>query len=128
MATKLNSKGSAHAGKLVTAGKITKGDTWDPASPNSENKYIKENGISEWGKFFLGIDTDVPLDTKEHYKYPYSNDWKTIHRKGIIAAKTRAAQQGAIDIENRADSLLKKIDGKTKASFFDINGEINFFG
>lgn len=128
MATKLNPKGSAHAGRLIAAGKITRGDNWEPASSESENKYIQEHGISEYGKFFLGIDTEIDVKDKGHYKYPYSNNWKTIHRKGVIAAKARAAQQGATDIENRADSLLKKIDGKTKASFWTADGQIDFFG
>ena len=123
MSVKLNAKGSGNATKLVNAGKVTKGEGWSAPSAESENNYINKNGIGEYARWFLGIDSEASSDTKGHYKYSFSNNWKTVSRAGIIAVEKRAAQQGATDIENKAKSLLAKIDGKSKASFFDINGE-----
>lgn len=127
MSVSLNSKGSGHATKLVNSGKVSRDSSWSGPSAEKENSYIKSNGISEYGKWFLGVDSDAPSDTKGHYKYPFSSNFSTVSRSGIIAVEKRAAQQGVTSIENKAKSLLAKIDKKSKASIFDENGELNFF-
>jgi hypothetical protein len=127
MSTKLNPKGSANASKLVNAGKVDKGDTWSAPSADTENNYIKNNGISEFGKWYLGVHSESPANEKGHYGYPFSSNFKTVSRKGIIAIEQRAAAQGASDIQNKAKSLLTKIDKGAKGSVFDENGEVDFF-
>ena len=47
--------------------------------PQEENKYIEKNGMDEYGKWYLGIDTDENEDNKGRYKFPYG-DFKRVHR------------------------------------------------
>ena len=50
-------------------------DMWSEHQPSSEeeNKYIEKNGIKDYGKWYLGVDTDENEDTKGRYKFPYSD-------------------------------------------------------
>ena len=53
--------------------------------------YIEDNGFGEFGKWYLGVDTDEKEDTKGRYKFPYS-DFAKVHRCGVLAAENRAGQ------------------------------------
>ncbi len=119
MGVKLNGKGASHAASLISAGKVTKGDGWSAPSAAESNSYIEKNGIGEYGKWFLGIHEGTDSSTKGYYGYPFSSDFKTVNRKGIIACESRAAGQGATAIASKAKSLLNKIDGKKATATFE---------
>lgn len=121
MAVKLNGKGASHAAGLIGAGKVTKGQTWSGPSSTQENTYIKENGMSKYGQWFLGVETSAAPDIKEHYKYPYTSDFQTVNYAGLIAIRQRSAQQGATDIFNRAGELIKKINPEKKKAKAFLN-------
>ena|SRR5919205_1888082 len=59
MATKLNKRAFEHAKNLILKGKYIhdEKDKWseDQPSAEDENKFIEKNGISEYGKRYLGI-------------------------------------------------------------------------
>ena len=46
-----------------------------------------ENGISEYGKWYLGIEDEEDENNKGHYKFPYG-DFENVHRCGLLAAET----------------------------------------
>jgi len=111
MAVKLNTTGYKHALKLISQGKIDAESDWSFTADDG-NKLLEKGGWKEYKKWFLGYDPDVENEeTKQHWKYPFGKNGK-IYRRGVIAAKTRAAQQGHGDIVKAADKLLQKIDEK----------------
>lgn len=121
MPTKLNSKGSANASKLVNAGKIDKGDSWSAPSADAENKVINQEGWNFYASFFLGVNSEAKPETKERYSYPFSSDFKNISLSGLKAIRQRAGQQHIQSIFNKAGVLIDKIEKKeTKAQYGDI--------
>jgi hypothetical protein len=117
MKVKLNNQALAYAKKLIEQGDFVfdDKDQWSEHQPSTqdENKYIKEHGFSEYGKWYLGIDTDEKEDTKQHYKFPYG-DFSKVHRCGVLAAENRAGQYKHDDIEQAAAHLHGMIDGAKK--------------
>ena len=112
MAIKLNKTGYSHALDLIEQGKIDFDGDWS-FTTEDENKILGDNNWSEYKKWFLAIDDEANEDTKAHYKYPFGKNGK-VYRRGVIAAKQRAAQQKEADIEKAADNLLQKIDEKNE--------------
>jgi len=108
MAIKLNRTGYSHALQLIEQGKIDKESSWS-FTADDENEILGDNNWSEYKKWFLAVDDEQNEDTKAHYKFPYGKNGK-VYRRGVIAAKQRAAQQGYTEIADAADRLLQKID------------------
>jgi hypothetical protein len=77
---------------------------------NTQNKFIDKNGISEYGKCYLGKDEEDE-NNKGHYKFPYS-DFENVHRCGLLAAGSRAGQYKHTDIENVIAHLHGMLDKK----------------
>jgi hypothetical protein len=113
MAVKLNKSVYEHAKNLLSERKcvLDEKDQWSEHQPSvqKENDFIKENGFSEYGKWYLGVDDEEDKHNKGHYKFPYG-DFENIHRCGVIAAEHRAGQYKHIDIENVAAHLLGMLD------------------
>ena len=113
MATKLNKTAFEHAKELISNGTSVKDekDKWSEHQPSAqkENRFIEENGFSEFGKWYLGIDDEEAEDNKGRYKFPYG-DFKSVHRCGILAAESRAGQYKHADIENAAAHLHGMLD------------------
>jgi hypothetical protein len=82
-------------------------------SAKEENEHIEENGFEEFGKWYLGDDTDEKEDTKGRYKFPYS-DFAKVHRCGVLAAENRAGQYKYNDIEQAAAHLHSMIDAAAR--------------
>jgi hypothetical protein len=108
MAVKLNAKAFDHAKSLIKAGGcvIDERDEWSEHQPSArqENEYIEQNGFGEYARWFLGIDDEESPETKAHYKFPYG-DFDQVHRCGVLAAESRAAQRHYDDIEAAAAHL-----------------------
>jgi len=109
MAITVNSKGLAHARSLIAAGKINEG-SWSFSGADG-NSLLGDDNWGEYGKWFLAVDSDADAETKDHYKYPFGKGGE-IYRRGVIAAKSRAAQQSLTAVADAADSLLEAIDKK----------------
>jgi ATP-dependent protease ClpP protease subunit len=112
MPQKLNSSGSGHASSLVSSGKIKDSSSWSAPSASEENSYIEKHGISEFGKWYLGIDPEQDSDNKGHYSFPFTSDFEKVDLSGLKACITRAAQSGYTDIESKAKSLYEKAKKK----------------
>lgn len=108
--TGINRSGITQAASLVSQGKVIKPSSWNPPSAAEENAYIEKNGMADYGKWFLGIDANADMETKEHWHYIYTSDFENVDRAGLIAIRQRAGQQNQTDVFNAAGKLLEKID------------------
>jgi hypothetical protein len=108
--TGLNRSGIRQAASLVSQGKVINSRTWVRPSAAEENAYIKENGMDAYGKWFLAIDANADMETKQHWHYIYTSDFVNIDRAGLIAIRQRAGQQNQTDVFNAAGKLLEKLD------------------
>jgi hypothetical protein len=118
MTVKRNDAGVNYAKRLIRDGKVVMDSDWSKAQPSAgkESEYIDENDWNRYARWFLAVDTDEDETNKERYKFPYG-DFSKVHRKGLIAAKQRAAQNDYTDVEKAADVLLDLVDrhaGKDK--------------
>ena len=118
----LNKTGYSHAKAYIKKGSIDKDSSWSFSAADG-NKLLgpKGNNWAEYKKWFLGVDDSQKEDTKAHYHFPVGKDGK-IYRKGVIAAKQRAAQFKYTAIETAADKLLKLIDGEAK-DWFELKAD-----
>ena len=108
--TGINRSGVTQAARLVSEDMVIKPSTWNRPSAAEENAYIEKNGMAAYGKWFLGIDANADIETKEHWHYIYTSDFKNVDRAGLIAIRQRAGQQNQTDVFNAAGKLLEKID------------------
>jgi hypothetical protein len=114
MAVKLHNPGYDRAKKLVGDGRVVLDDrdAWSEHQPTAEqeNAFIEEHGWAEYGRWHLGVDDERGAETKGHYKFPYG-DFGDVHRCGVIAAESRAAQRDYTDIETAAAHLHGMLEG-----------------
>ena len=109
---KTNAKGVSHANSLISSDDVTKPSSWERPSVEMENAYIEENGWDEFAKWFLGVDTSMDKETKGHYGYIYTSDFKTVDREGLRAIRQRSAQNGLKGVFAAAGKMIEAIDGK----------------
>jgi hypothetical protein len=109
---KINPKGISHANSLISNDDVTKPSSWERPSVEMENAYIEENGWDEFAKWFLGVDTSMDKETKGHYGYIYTSDFKTVDREGLRAIRQRSAQNGLNGVFAAAGKMIEAIDGK----------------
>jgi hypothetical protein len=76
-----------------------------------ENAYLEENGYDKYCLWFLGVDPELSEDTKGHYGYIYTSDFKTVDRRGLSAIRQFAAQNNK-EIYDIAGKMIEAIDGK----------------
>jgi len=113
---KVNKAGVSNARALINAGDVDLTGAWSFSAADG-NKLLGENG-DDWANFakwHLAEDESADEETKARYKYPFGKNGK-VYRRGVIAAKSRAAQQGDTAIEEAADALLTLIDSKNDVS------------
>jgi hypothetical protein len=113
MAVKLHNSAFDHAKELINAGHmvVDNRDAWSEHQPSAqqENEFIRRHGWDAYGKWYLGIDAEEPVQTKGHYKFPYG-DFENVHRCGVLSAESRAGQYKYYDIETAAAHLHGMID------------------
>ena len=117
MSVILNKRAFEYAKQLIEKGSYVfdEKDMWSEHKPSAqeENEFIKKYNFDEYGKWYLGLDTDEKEDTKGRYKFPYS-DFAKVHRCGVLAAENRAGQYKYNDIETAAAHLHGMIDAARK--------------
>ena len=113
MTVKVNKEAVKFAKHLIEEGNYTTDTDWSERQPSTdeENKYLDKNGWDTFSKWYLAIDTDDSKGTKGRHEFPFG-DFHKVHRRGVIAAKQRAAQNHYTDVEKAADDLLEMIDNK----------------
>ena len=119
MAVTLNQRAYEHAKELIDEGRFVfdERDAWSEHQPSAmkESEYIRLHGFAEYGKWYLGVNSEKPDNTKGHYEFPYG-DFKDVHRCGVLAAEARAGQYNHYDIENAAAHLYGMMEGRKAAS------------
>lgn len=118
MTVKLNETALRHARSLVRDGKVVRDerDAWSEHAPSAddENAFIDDDGWTDYGKWYLGVDDDDDRDTKQRYSFPYG-DFKKVHRCGVISLESRAGQYDHDDIRDAAKKLLELIDDEGRS-------------
>jgi hypothetical protein len=119
MTVKLHNPGYAHAKRLVADGKaiLDERNQWSEHRPSSaeENAFIAAPGYTAYGRWHLAIDDERPTDIKGHYKFPYG-DFSEVHRCGILAAESRAAQRGYTDVELAAAHVHGMLEERRRSA------------
>lgn len=110
----LNPQAVAHARSLINAGLIDQSTHWSEEKPSAEDEdnFLASHTWSEFGLWFLALNTEKPQQEKSRYEFPYGN-FNTISKKGLIAAEQRAAQYRHDVIAAAARELLALIDAHT---------------
>ena len=75
------------ARELIRAGKVSESESWEGPSASAENAFLEAEGFEEFGKFYLGRNSEAGEDTKAHYRYPFSDDFKTVSINGLRAIR-----------------------------------------
>jgi len=113
VAVKLNGRAYSHAQELVERGDFVNDQKgmWSEHQPSTqqENRFLEKHGFAEYGKWYLGIDTEQDEDNKGHYKFPYG-DFEKVHRCGVLSAESRAGQYKHEEIESAAAQLNGMLD------------------
>jgi hypothetical protein len=119
MAVTLNRASYDRARRLIEDGRFVadERDAWSEHQPSAarENEFIDEHGIHEYGLWHLGVDPDLPRDTKGHHGFPYG-DFERLHRCAVLSAESRAAQRRYLDIQTAAAHLHGLVDALRQAS------------
>ena len=117
MPVKLNKRGHRHAKRLIEEGKFINDEreAWSDHHPSTETEeqFIEKNGFLEYGIWFLAVNDQYNKDRKRYYELPYG-DFDKVHRCSILAARSRAGQSKALDVENAAADLLAAIDKQAR--------------
>lgn len=113
MTIELNKPALRHARALIRDGKIVRDGQGDWAearpTPDEENACIERDGWTEYSHWHMGIDKSADRETKEAYSFPFG-DFRKVHRSGLIAAESRAAQFDHPEIRDAMKALLELID------------------
>jgi hypothetical protein len=113
MAVKLHASGLAQARSLLHKRKFVADDrdAWSEHQPSAseENEFIRRHGMSEYGRWHLGVDDEKVENTKGHYKFPYG-DFAKVHRCALLAAESRAGRYQYLDIEKAAHQLHRLME------------------
>ena len=112
---KLNDNAVAFATQLINEGHFTadgKG-AWREHRPSAdqENEFIRLHGFGEYAKWHLAVDERYAENTKRRYKFPYG-DFSNVHRCGLLAARSRAAEYRYHGVEDAAVRLIQMIAQK----------------
>lgn len=111
MTVKLNPQALEHAKQLLDDDLYMINTSWNSSAPTAEQerRYLESNTWDDYGKWYLGIDSDQSADSPKRYQLPYGN-FQKLHRSGVIAARQRAAQEHQQEIVDGADELLDLLD------------------
>jgi hypothetical protein len=115
---RLNETAYEHARTMITEGRavIDERDDWSEHQPTAEqeNEFIRAHGWAAYARWYLGINEEAAEQTKARHEFPYG-DFEKVHRCGVLAAESRAAQYDHADIETATAHLHGMLD-ELKAS------------
>lgn len=116
MKINLHKQAIEQAETLINAGQVSDHDAnWENEKPTKDETeyYIETHYMTEYGKWFLGIDTTAPKEFKEHYVYPYG-DLKVVQRCALVDTIKKAEKLDHLEIAKEAKRLLELFDKKNK--------------
>jgi hypothetical protein len=110
---RLNETAYEHARRTIAEGRVVidERDAWSEHQPRAqqENDFIEDHGWTAFSRWFLGLNEEAAEHTKERYAFPYG-DFERVHRCGVLAAESRAAQYDHAEIETAAAHLHGMLD------------------
>ncbi|MET0296966.1 MAG: hypothetical protein ABW024_06165 [Microbacterium sp.] len=113
MSIELNDPALRQARALIRDGKVVRDEPgdWSEAAPTAdeENGFIESDGWTDYAHWHLGVDKGENRETKGAWSFPIG-DFRKVHRSGVIAAESRAAQNDYDDIRDACKALLELID------------------
>ena len=116
LSTTLDTGAEKKAAALIRAGDVNDSAGWSGPGATTENDFIQAEGWGKYGEFFLGRNPDYAEDTKAHYSYPYSDDFRTVSLEGLRAIRGYSSREGATSVYDAAGRLLdagkKKIEAR----------------
>lgn len=112
LAVSMASAAVKHGNALIRAGRISESASWSGPSASAENTYLEEEGLADFGRWYMGRQSDAEPDTKAHFRYPFTDDFKTISENGLKAIRSRSAQNDETEIFNAAGKMLDSIAKK----------------
>jgi hypothetical protein len=116
---KLNTDALMYAKKLISEGHVVidRKGMWAKDRPSTalESEFIRQHGFGEYAKWHLGIDERYAENSKRRYKFPYG-DFKNVHRCGVLAVQSRAAEYRYSEIENAAAHLREMLEATHNAT------------
>lgn len=116
MSIKLHKLAVEQAERLIQANEVATFDKdWkeEQPTPDEINHYIDTHFMSEYGKWYLGINAKFPKEVKEHFVYPYG-DLKVVQRSALVDTIKRAEKNEDMEIVIAAKRLLQLVDKKVK--------------
>ena len=99
-----------NARSLIKRDKIKRSAEWSGPSTSAEDDYIESEGFDRFADWYLGENKEATPDTKGRFRYPFTDDFKTISINGLNAIRTRSAQNDETDIFEEAGRLRELID------------------
>ena len=112
MAIKLNQEGLKWAQNRIKKGEVDSfPGSWKAhkASKDETDKYLETHDIHEYGQWFLGLNTEVPENSKQHYVFPHG-DLKMVHTDALEEDIKAAQAQGIKEVADAAQRLLDMVD------------------
>jgi hypothetical protein len=77
MTVRLNRRAYEHAKRLINKDKFVfdDKDAWSEHQPSArqENEFIRQNGLAEYARWYLGINDEKGEQTKGHYEFPFGD-------------------------------------------------------
>jgi hypothetical protein len=116
MALVVRQKSVEYISNLISRGQVDLESSWS-FEADDENRLIEEKGWETFVNVHLAYDDEGNEEAKSTYKFPVAKlkgDTVTVFRRGVIAAKQRAAQQGYDSVYAAASKLLDQIDEEEK--------------
>ena len=119
--TSLSEDAETYARGLILKGLTTDSESWNGPTTGQANRYLSEKGLEAYGRWFLGRNDDRDRESKEFYSYPMTSDFETVNRRGLIAIRTRAAQNDEETIFDAAGRLIEAYDYDTAERYANRN-------
>ena len=117
MSIKLHKQGYDYAVAIIQKGLEVEHDmgNWTAVKPtvDEEARYLDTHTLSEYGKWFLGFDTDANAEGKKKFAYPFG-DFAVVHKSGLMVAEGTARKNGHAEIAGAAKKLIDMLGHSKK--------------
>lgn len=119
---KLNSAAVGYGDSLIKAGRVNIKAPWSFDAEAGNNLLGDPPDWKAYARAFLAVDPAADKETKAAFHYPFVRDGE-IYRSGLIAIRSRSAQQGETDIFDQAGKWIAAIDKQQgeKATRYDAS-------
>lgn len=117
MSIRLHQPGFAYAKERIKVGEVCHDDhaAWkeDESTKDELLRFSNNHSISEYGQWFLAIDTDQTQESLQRYLLPHG-DLHEVHRCALLEVQRVSKEKGYHDIAQAAQELLRMIDQHKK--------------